>query len=141
MKNDTCPYCGGDQVECVPGVTTKLGSPIWHCLACRLRYRKIDTPQCDKLSAIRGEMIIIRNFLEWLGEDVHPMRWGERARLYIANWHPGHSWPDAHHEQIEQILQRYFEIDPEKLEIERQELLAFQREINDHRDRLNTEGA
>lgn len=99
---------------------------------------KPKTPELDKILAIRGESEAIGQFIEWLQyASVDLSRHaGEGRRAAVLATKERHSairlcridrsgewWPISN--SIEDLLARYFEIDQDKAEKERTDLLEF----------------
>lgn len=77
-------------------------------------------PEHDKLKSVKDKSQAIGEFLEWLQHEREPI-------VCIADttgWIP----------VTNEILAEYFEIDLEKLELEKQEMLQEQRKINQGKD-------
>jgi len=84
-----------------------------------------DYPECDKLSKVKDESQIIGEFLDWCStQGVHLATYYEERGLV------------ADRRSIEQVLADYFDIDLDKVEEEKQHILAMQREINKSMDLL-----
>lgn len=78
-----------------------------------------ECPECEKLSAVSKESNTIGNFLEWLHEDYVIGYWDEPYGGYTREYKP-----------IEKWLAEYFEIDLDKVEQERRELLKWLQEAH-----------
>jgi hypothetical protein len=82
---------------------------------------KPETPECNKLSAVSPQSQIIGEFLDTLSEQgICLCKWTEWEDA-PAQYHP---IPDA----IEKTLAKYFEIDLDKVEVERRAILDFIRQ-------------
>jgi len=68
-------------------------------------------PECEKLHKVKDQSFIIGQFLEWLQED-----------YAVARWDGNDLFPD--HPGIEKLIAEYFNIDLNKVEKEKQEILA-----------------
>ncbi len=86
----------------------------------------IDTPECDKLHKVTGESQTVGEFLEWLQEH---------KKLVLAEYLgdvPGTGryelFPST--VSIEKLLAEYFDIDLDKVEHEKMQVLELQRELN-----------
>lgn len=77
-------------------------------------------PESERLSKFSDERGAVLEFLEWAeGEGVHLMRWAEKGSLaYFA-------------EARDTLIYRWLEIDPDKLEQERRDMLASLRGEDD----------
>jgi hypothetical protein len=69
--------------------------------------------ELDKFSAAVPSMEVIRDFLDWC----------EKQNVELAEPTPSGNWLQPRIEGREQMLARYFKIDPKKLEQERRALL------------------
>lgn len=81
-------------------------------------------PECTKLSDCQGDKATIQNFLDWCGEEAQGS-----VCLQL-----GVDGPRVHERELEQLLMKYFEIDPAKLEDERRTMLDVQRAANEKED-------
>lgn len=73
-------------------------------------------PESEKLSRLKEERGAVQEFLDWAeGEGMHLMRWGARG---------GQAYPVFGRDDI---IYRWLEIDPTKLETERRAMLASMR--------------
>lgn len=79
--------------------------------------KAVKTPECDKIVSAQPQSRTISNFLEWLDEQ----DW-EIAQRLEDRPHRGQLAPIT--EGRERMLARFFEIDLDKAENERQALLA-----------------
>lgn len=87
--------------------------------------QKQQYPECEKLSAVRPEMMKITTFVEWLEEQgIKLCSPDDGGGMFSSGYAPVS-------ESVEKILHRYFEIDPKKLEDERRLILERAREAND----------
>jgi len=70
-------------------------------------------PECEKLAAVSEKSQAIGGFLEWLQgfKQVELAKWGDNDRLY------------PEYIVIESLLAEYFEIDMNKVEKERRQIL------------------
>ena len=75
-------------------------------------------PECEKLAAVSDKSQAIGAFLEWLREtkEYEIAKWDTDDRLGIDKLSPVHY-------SIESLLAEYFEIDMNKVEKERQQIL------------------
>lgn len=80
----------------------------------RLDKKKVDYPECEKLGRVHEQIVTITQFMEWLSSE-HVM-----LGKYLADW--AESFQPIS-ENTDQLLYRYFEIDPQKLEQERRAML------------------
>jgi len=76
-------------------------------------------PECEKMSKIQQTSQKIGFFLEWLQHKYVFAKWGKNDRLY------------PEHISIERILAEYFEIDLDKVDKERQNILNWIKEKED----------
>lgn len=81
-------------------------------------------PEHDKLSAIRDQSQSIGQFLDWL--------LNEQGR-YIASYDRRDEVLEADYRSIEDWLARYFDIDRDKLEEEKRDMLDKMRAANSER--------
>lgn len=88
---------------------------------------KVATPELDKMLKVQDENRIVVSFLEWLGEQ----------EIVLARWfNPECDYCNEDRllsmtETKEQLLARYYSIDLNKAEAERQALLDDLREQNE----------
>lgn len=75
--------------------------------------KKIETPEIDKMRDVREKSQLIGNFLSWLEEE----------KYSICLWDIKHKEYEPTRLRIEQLLAKYFEIDLDKAEKEKCELL------------------
>lgn len=71
-------------------------------------------PECEKLAAIHDEAMTIRNFLQQCEEE----------GINLVSQHSGNSMSFVFEEKREQLIMSFFDIDTDKLEQERQEIIA-----------------
>lgn len=79
-------------------------------------------PEHEKLEAIRDQSQIIGEFLEWLSSQ----------GIHLAKWHShATGWDESVplFMRIEDILAQYFDIDQNRLEDEKQEILDSLRKV------------
>lgn len=84
---------------------------------------KIKIPELEKLTKVRDASLIISNFIGWLYEE----------KIELAKYKEREEYSDIlipHREDTESLLARYFNIDLNKVEKERQALLNNIREKN-----------
>jgi len=83
------------------------------------------SPECEKMSACREDSQKLGEFIEWLRDTWEPketeLRGGIELGLYDIN--------------IEKVLAEYFEIDLDKVEDERRELILYCRMVNEEREK------
>jgi hypothetical protein len=86
----------------------------------------IDTPECDKMAAVKDESQAIGEFISWLHGQGH----------IIAEKLTGGGGYELFQDRrtIEQMLADYYEIDLNKVEEEKRALLELQRTLNHSRD-------
>lgn len=79
---------------------------------------KPPTPMCDRVRAVQDKSQALGAFLEWLAQNGIVLAAYQRV-------HGGLSEDDLqlHHESIESLLARYFEIDLEAVEAEKRAML------------------
>jgi hypothetical protein len=79
-----------------------------------------ECPECEKMSDVSKESNAIGDFLDWLENEKWFVlaRWSTRDTLYAAQ-------PDKN-----KLLAEYYDIDLEKVEQERRDLLNWIRESN-----------
>jgi hypothetical protein len=77
-----------------------------------------ECPECEKLLKIHPKSQTLGFFLEWLQHKYVFANWGKNDRLYPENI------------SIEKLLAEYFEIDLDKVDKEREQLLKWIREQN-----------
>lgn len=71
------------------------------------------TPECDKVYAFHDDSQIIGDFIEWLSfVGIHLIEWEDEI-------------PYPVHEDINHLLARFFDIDLNKVEQERRDVLDF----------------
>jgi hypothetical protein len=78
-------------------------------------------PECEKMNAVQGDSQKIGAFLDWLQNDLGIVLAeydNEDDELYRANY------------TIEKLLARYFDIDLDKVEQERRQMLEELRQAN-----------
>lgn len=84
----------------------------------------MNTPEHDKLRAIKDESQLIGAFLEWLGENGYSLCRYEAFTRHSGE--PGDYTPSGYYPTplgIEDLLARFFDIDLDKLEEEKQAIL------------------
>lgn len=74
--------------------------------------KKTKTPELDKMLAIQGKSQTVGEFLEWLGQESLLICECDEGKLYATR------------STTEQLLADFFEIDLNKCEQERQQILA-----------------
>jgi hypothetical protein len=79
-------------------------------------------PECDKLHRVSGDVSTLHEFLEWLASNGLQVCRLEETGQFDGNGPVEHYFPIR--EQREALVQRFFEIDPVKLEQERRAMLA-----------------
>lgn len=92
--------------------------------AAKIRPGFPQTPELDKIRRNKNDSQKLGKFLIWLGEN----------NIVLAERLEGTLHLRALFESTEKLLARYFEIDLEKVEQERQALLAYQRKLNGEDD-------
>lgn len=91
-----------------------------------LKQEQVKTPELNKMLAVKDKSQLIGEFLEWLGElGIALTRW-DRQGCEMC----GEGGYESIDENTQQILARYFDIDPDKCEKEQQALLDALREDN-----------
>lgn len=80
------------------------------------------TPECDKLLAVRDKSQLLGEFIEWLSEN--DMSICDKSLDVVCE-------PLNH--DIEKLLARFFNIDLAKVEVERREVLAYCRLVNEEK--------
>jgi len=75
--------------------------------------KKIETPELDKMRDVREKSQLIGNFLSWLEEE----------KYCIGVWNIRYNEYEPTRLSIEKLLAQYFEIDLDKAEQERSQLL------------------
>lgn len=88
-----------------------------------LNIKEPPTPELDRESAHGEEARIIRDFLEWLQCDWH----SKEKKLRHINHND--EWISLLDVNANTILYEYFDLDPNKLEHERQLILLYARKI------------
>jgi hypothetical protein len=77
----------------------------------------MNTPELDKMEAVQEQSQTIGEFLEWLnGKGI------SLCKLGTADWEQNFHFPI--HDSTEKLLAEYFDIDLNKVEQEKQVLLA-----------------
>jgi len=84
------------------------------------------TPECEKMAACREDSQKLGMFIDWLRDEWVPSE-AKRCNCDTAEI----SFSDIH---IEKTLAQYFEIDLNKIESERRELLLYCRLSNEERE-------
>lgn len=84
-------------------------------------------PEHEKLSCVSDKSQTIGLFLDWLLNE-QPYH----LAVYDDDYYDGHVLFPAR-DSINELLARYFDIDLQRLEMEKREMLAFQRELNARR--------
>jgi hypothetical protein len=79
-------------------------------------------PECDKLHRVSGDVSTLHEFLEWLAENGLQVCSLEETGKFDCDGPVEHYFPIR--EQREALVQRFFSIDPAKLESERRAMLA-----------------
>ncbi|MBX4206143.1 hypothetical protein KW795_03000 [Candidatus Microgenomates bacterium] len=80
-------------------------------------------PESIRLASVSEESNKLGDFLEWLqSQEVTFCSWNNKLEMYQV--HP------LERLSINQILAQYYEIDLEKVELERREILRWLREVN-----------
>lgn len=87
-----------------------------------------ECPECDKLHSVSKESQIIGEFLEWLGSADRTVCKFDEERF------GGTYWPD--NTSIERLLAEYYDIDLDKVEKERRQILETLQEVNQSMDLL-----
>ena len=77
-----------------------------------------DYPEHDKLRAVLAETQAAGEFIEWLGTQ----------GLFLARIRPGHNFPRYDETPVTTLLARWQDIDLNKLEAEKRQILASIRE-------------
>lgn len=80
----------------------------------------MNTPEIDKIAKVQPISQGIGEFLTWLQEQ----------GIVLAAYHSVHDRLIPYHEGVEALLARYFEIDLDKIESEKQAILAEIRQAN-----------
>lgn len=80
-----------------------------------------DYPEHEKLKAVKDRSQCVGEFIEWLGEN-------NMAVCEFTGGNIDHWWPTG--KPIRKLLAQFFEIDEEKLEAEKRQMLEEQRELN-----------
>lgn len=93
---------------------------------------KVKTPELEKIRANRQESQSIGNFLDWLHseQELHICAYDGECEEGFGpdNWHGIYT---EERDSIEKLLARYFDIDLNKVESERQALLDELRRNNE----------
>jgi hypothetical protein len=89
--------------------------------------QKFKTPELDKMSLIQDKSQAIGGFIEWLGE--------RDPQLYLCECAKEEEGFFPVYPNIEKLLAEYFEIDLDKIEKERRELLDYVRQQNKKEDK------
>ncbi len=116
--------------SCDDGAALK-GSQVNMCKDCG-RERPGELPQypeLDKMKAVRSQSQVLTEFVDWL--DQNNMRICLRTETAVT--YRGSPYEPIT-ENYEQLFARYFEIDLNKVEAERQQLLDLQRKLNEQAD-------
>lgn len=81
-------------------------------------------PECEKLSGVAEQSNKLGDFLDWLKEDCgyRLCLFDESEQMYYPDFAP-----------IEKLLAKYFEIDLDKVDTERMELLKWIQEKNNEK--------
>ena len=87
-------------------------------------------PEHMKMKAVKSESQAIGAFLDWLSEEEHPDREGTKYSLRLAYYPWASNEMCSWDERIEKILARYFDIDLETIEAEKQAMLEAIRAEN-----------
>jgi len=98
------------------GAPTACGAEGWRYT---LNQKCPKTPELDKMHVVRSASQSIGRFIDWL----------RGHRMEICYREEGKFLPMP--ESVEKLLARYFEIDLNKVEEERQALLTWQRALNE----------
>ena len=76
-------------------------------------------PECEKVKSVQPKSQAIGEFLDWLGEKgIHLAKWGDDDKLWPFN------------KNKEELLAEYFEIDLNKVEQEKRQMLEEIRNSN-----------
>ena len=89
--------------------------------------KKLKTPELDKMSIVQDKSQAIGQFIEWLGE--------RDPQLYLCECAKEEEGFFPVYPSIEKLLAEYFEIDLNKVEKERRELLDYVRQQNKKEDK------
>lgn len=80
-----------------------------------------DYPEHDKLHAVVAETQAAGEFIEWL----------ESKGIFLAEYEPGWSRPMAINRSVVGLLAEWTDIDQNKIEAEKRQMLAVQRALNE----------
>jgi hypothetical protein len=87
--------------------------------------RHVETPECERLSAISDKSNCIGEFIDWLHEqDMTIAKWED-----LEDHDDPSLWPYSG--STTRLLAQFFDIDLDKVEKEKREILEALRETND----------
>lgn len=97
--------------------------------------RSVDTPECEKMQAVKGESQAIGEFLDWMTSSKGYVIAEYPKALKVLHHHALQTQVGDEllpiHTRIEELLAEYFNIDLKKVEKEKRALLEEQRRRNE----------
>lgn len=83
-------------------------------------------PECEKVRAVRDKSQAIGDFLTWLRHE---------KGVILCRHVEDRNYPQPFSYNINSLLAEFFDIDREKVEAEKQDILTTMREMNERRER------